>query len=156
LYDAAVKSYSTSIAHQGADTACHNIVVCLLLSCADILESIFAAPPPAPSAGQALADAASGSDLLQAALANSPSAAAAASQAQGELAGLQGAAAAAAAGLGVSAADVESLVSLAAKQAAKEEELAAARTQVRSACYMLTRFKEEASMLCCFCASMCL
>jgi hypothetical protein len=108
----------------------------LLLPFADILESIFAAAPP-PAPGQSLTEAASGSDLLQAALANnSPSAAAAAAalqqQAQGQLAGLQGAAAAAA-GLGVSAADVESLVSLAAKQAAKEEELAAARTQVGGA-----------------------
>ena len=99
--------------------------------CADILESIFAAAPaPTTSGSQALTEAASGSDLLQAGLVHSPSAAAAAAAALQQQAGLQGAAAAAAAGLGVSAADMESLVSLAAKQAAKEEELAAARTQV--------------------------
>jgi hypothetical protein len=56
--------------------------------------------------------------------------------------------------LGVSAADVESLVSLAAKQAAKEEELAAARTQVGAAHslnhkpFFIPFQQEEALLLC--------
>jgi hypothetical protein len=71
-------------------------------------------------------------------------------QAQGQLGSLQGAAAAA--GLGVSAADVESLVSLAAKQAAKEEELAAARTQVGAAHSMFvssTNVSSKRTRCCC-------